>query len=176
MIYIETPRLILRSWNEADIDPFILMNRDAEVMRYYPALLSDEETRRFVERICLEFTQKNYGLYAVELKSSSEFIGYVGLHEIGFNASFTPGVEIGWRLKSEHHRQGYAPEAARAVLKLAADAGLEELYSFTSVKNRPSERVMEKIGMSKKCYFNHPALPAEHPLSLHVLYHIALKH
>lgn len=70
--------------------PFIAMNEDERVMRYFPALLSEAETMAFYTRIQDEFDSMGWGLYAVEIKSAGEFIGYVGLHEIGFEADFTP--------------------------------------------------------------------------------------
>lgn len=105
MVYIETERLILRSWKPEDLPLFIAMNKDEQVMRYFPAILSDAETIAFYKRIQDEFNQKGWGLYAVEIRSTGEFIGYVGLHEIGFDAVFTPGVEIGWRLAADYHNQ-----------------------------------------------------------------------
>ena len=93
--YIETDRLILRPWKAEDLPLFIEMNKDARVMRYFPSILTDEQTESFYKRIQSEFERNGWGLYAVELKSNGTFIGYVGLHEIGFDADFTPGVEIG---------------------------------------------------------------------------------
>ncbi len=174
MIYAETERLLLRSWEPDDLPVFIAMNRDERVMRYFPALLDESGTLAFYNRIQDEFNCRGWGLYAVELKSTGEFIGYVGLHEIGFEADFTPGVEIGWRLAADYHNRGYATEAARAVLTLAAKAGIRRLYSFTAAVNEPSERVMQKIGMVKDREFNHPALPDGSPLRLHVLYRLDL--
>ncbi|MDE5913238.1 MAG: GNAT family N-acetyltransferase [Muribaculaceae bacterium] len=170
MVYAETDRLILRSWQPEDLPLFIAMNKDERVMRYFPAPLSDVETEAFFVRIQDEFERKGWGLYAVEVKSTGEFIGYVGLHEIGFEADFTPGVEIGWRLAADHHNQGYATEAAKAVLVLAERNGIERLYSFTAKINLPSERVMQKIGMVKAGEFDHPKLLADSPLCAHVLY------
>lgn len=141
-------------------------------MRFFPSVMSECETVAFYNRIQDEFDCQGWGLYAVEVKSSGEFIGYVGLHEIGFEAQFTPGVEIGWRLATEYHNQGYVTEAAKAVLKLAKKAGMAQLHSFTAKINLPSERVMQKIGMVKTGEFDHPKLPAESPLLTHVLYHI----
>lgn len=143
-------------------------------MRYFPATLSESETESFYNRIQDEFRRKGWGLYAVEIKSTGEFIGYVGLHEIGFEASFTPGVEIGWRLAADYHGQGYATEAAKAVLALAADLGLLRIYSFTAKVNTPSERVMQKSGMTKTGEFDHPGLDKDSPLRPHVLYSIDL--
>lgn len=172
--YIETERLILRSWKSEDLPLFAAMNKDARVMRYFPATLTDEQTELFYNRIQSEFERNGWGLYAVELKSSGEFIGYVGLHEIGFDADFTPGVEIGWRLAADYHNQGLATEAAKEVLKLAKKKGLQRLYSFTAKQNTPSERVMQKIGMINVGEFEHPNLSADSPLSTHVLYQIDL--
>lgn len=172
--YIETERLILRSWKSEDLPLFAAMNRDAHVMRYFPVTLTDAQTESFYNRIKSEVERKGWGLYAVELKSSGKFIGYVGLHEIGFDADFSPGVEIGWRLAADYHNQGLATEAAKEVLKLAKLKGLQRLYSFTAKQNTPSERVMQKIGMTKVGEFEHPNLSADSPLRTHVLYQIDL--
>ncbi len=174
MIYAETERLILRSWKAEDLPLFVAMNSDARVMKYFPAPLTRDETLAFYSRIMQEFELKGWGLYAVELKHGREFIGYVGLHEIGFEAEFTPGVEIGWRLSADYHNRGYATEAAKGVIELARRSGIRRLYSFTAVVNRPSERVMQKIGMEKRGEFDHPSLHRSSPLCRHVLYCIDL--
>ncbi|MDE6787039.1 MAG: GNAT family N-acetyltransferase, partial [Muribaculaceae bacterium] len=93
---------------------------------------------------------------------------------IGFDADFTPGVEIGWRLAADYHNQGLATEAAKEVLKLAKEKGLTRLYSFTAQQNTPSERLMQKIGMTKVGEFEHPNLSSDSPLRTHVLYQIDL--
>ena len=174
MNFAETDRMILRSWKPEDLPLFIEMNKDARVMRYFPSILTDEQTESFYKRIQSEFERNGWGLYAVELKSNGTFIGYVGLHEIGFDADFTPGVEIGWRLAADYHNQGLATEAAKEVLKLAKQNGLQRLYSFTAKQNTPSERVMQKIGMTKVREFEHLNLSPDSPLRTHVLYQIDL--
>ena len=171
---IETDRLILRSWKTEDLPLFANINKDERVMRYFPATLTYEQTESFYNRIQSEFERNGWGLYAVELKSNGTFIGYVGLHEIGFDADFTSEVEIGWRLSADYHNQGLATEAAKEVLKLAEQKGLTRLYSFTAKQNVPSERVMQKIGMTKVGEFEHPNLSADSPLRTHVLYKIDL--
>lgn len=98
----------------------------------------------------------------------------MGFHEIGFEADFTPGIEIGWRLAADYHNQGYATEAAKSVLQIAKSLGIGRLYSFTARINKPSERVMQKIGMCKIGEFDHPRLTADSPLCRHVLYSIEL--
>lgn len=175
MVYAETPRLILRDWRPEDLPLFVGINMDARVMKYFPSPLTEAETVAFYNRIQEELDRDGRGLYAVELKATGEFIGYVGLHEIGFEADFTPGVEIGWRLAAAFHNQGLATEAATAVLQIAKSAGIKRLYSFTAVINKPSERVMQKIGMTKIGTFDHPRLTAESPLLCHLLYAIDLR-
>jgi len=92
-----------------------------------------------------------------------------------YKTHFTPCVEIGWRIAAPYWNQGYATEAALAVLHAAFKKyGLSEVVSFTSTLNKPSMRVMEKIGMhhDPKDDFDHPNLAKEHPLARHVLYRI----
>lgn len=98
MVYIETPHLLLRDWEEEDILPFVRMNSDKEVMEFFLTTLTEEETMAFYCRIRKEFEEYGYGLYAVECKETQNFLGYVGFHNIAFESDFTPGVEIGWRL------------------------------------------------------------------------------
>ena len=109
------------------------------------------------------------------MKESGTFIGYVGLHEIGFEADFTPGIEIGWRLAADYHNRGYATEAAQKVIQLAKSYGIKRLFSFTAKINKPSERVMQKIRMEKTGEFDHPKLNTDSPLCRHVLYSINLQ-
>ena len=98
------------------------------------------------------------------------------LHQITFDVDFAPGIEIGWRLAHEYWGRGYAPEAATACLEYARESlDIKELFSFTSLPNQRSERVMQKIGMERVREFGHPLVPAEYPLHRHVLYHIDLR-
>ena len=163
--YIETPRLILRDWREEDVAPFARINSDEQVMEYFLKKLDEEETRAFYRRIADEFADCGWGLYAVEDKADRSFIGYVGFHRIGFEVDFAPGIEIGWRLRKESWGKGLATEAAAACLEYGRDVlGLKEVYSFTSLLNKRSERVMQKIGMSFAGEFGHPLVDPAHVL------------
>lgn len=73
-----TERLILREWRDADVAPFIKINADPVVMEFFPQTLSEDRTRRFVDRIRTRWRQFGYSLWAVERKDSAAFIGYVG--------------------------------------------------------------------------------------------------
>ena len=174
-IYIETERLILRSWKNEDRAFFAEMNRNEHVMKYFPKLLSTEESDSFVNRIIAEFEKFGYGLYAVETKDTGDFIGYVGFHRFNFEASFSPNWEIGWRISDKFCHKGYATEAAKACIRYARENKLfDRLFSFTAIQNIPSENVMKRIGMTHICSFMHPALPDGHLLKQHQLYSIKL--
>jgi RimJ/RimL family protein N-acetyltransferase len=168
-----TPRLILRTWTLADLVPFARMNADPHVMRHFPAPLTQAESDAFAHRIEEHYRRYGFTLYATELRDTSDFIGYIGLLTVPFEAAFTPAVEIGWRLAAAYWNQGLATEGARAVARHAFDTlGLEEIVSFTVPDNMASRRVMEKIGMRRDETgdFDHPRLPTGHRLRRHVLY------
>jgi ribosomal-protein-alanine N-acetyltransferase len=145
-------------------------------MEHFPVKLSRGESDGLVERIEAGFEANGFGLWALEVRDTGEFIGFTGLAVPEFEADFTPAVEIGWRLARSAWGRGYATEAARAVLRFGfEEAELTEVVSFTAPANHRSRAVMERIGMSHdpRGDFDHPGLPAGHPLRPHVLYRIA---
>lgn len=175
IVYIETPHLLLRDWEEEDILPFVRMNSDKEVMEFFLTTLTEEETMAFYCRIRKEFEEYGYGLYAVECKETQNFLGYVGFHNIAFESDFTPGVEIGWRLCRDAWGKGYATEAASACLDYASDnLPFKTVYSFTAIPNKRSERVMQKMGMHFEKEFDHPLVEQGHWLCRHILYKIEI--
>lgn len=172
MIYFKTDRLIFRDWKNTDLELFINMNADKEVMKYFPDTLTRDESEDFFNLIKDEFVDRGYGLYAVELKDSGEFIGYIGFHLSTFKADFTPCVEIGWRLRKEFWGKGYATEGALSCLEYGFNTlGFKDIYSFTAVINTLSENVMKRIGLSFIKHFDHPKVE-KGLLVNHVLYHI----
>ena len=173
---ITTARLRLRPWRNEDLPAFAALNADPRVMAYYPEVLSRAESDALVARIRDHFAKHGFGLWAVEAPGRAGFIGYVGLAVPMFEARFTPCVEVGWRLAAEHWGRGYATEAASAVLAHAfGPLGLDGAVSFTAPANRRSRRVMERLGMTRSPEndFEHPSLPAGHPLRPHVLYRLS---
>ena len=170
---IETQRLILRRWRIDDFEPFHRINSDPLVMEFFPSVLTPDQTRAFLARIESGFQEQGFGLWAAELKSSKEMIGFIGLSVPAFKAIFTPCVEIGWRLAPEHWGKGLATEGAKKVLEFGfREKKLPEILSWTSKINLPSRRVMEKIGMSydPRDDFEHPLRPMDIRLRPHVLY------
>jgi RimJ/RimL family protein N-acetyltransferase len=171
---LRTRRLVLREWRAEDLEPFAALNADPHVMEHFPAPLTREQSDAFVrESIVPHFGQHGFGLWAVEVPAVAPFIGFVGLSVPGFETHFTPCVEIGWRLASEHWGFGYATEAARAAVTFGfEEAGVDEIVSFTAPANLRSIRVMERLGMTRSGEFDHPRVPPGHPLRRHVLYRL----
>ncbi len=152
------------------------MNADPTVMEHFPAPMTREQTDEFIDRISPAIDERGWGLWALEVRDTGEFIGFTGLSVPSFEAHFTPAVEIGWRLAKEAWGNGYATEAARAALAYGfGPARLEEIVSFTATTNRPSQRVMQRIGMTHNVAddFDHTRLPDGHRLQRHVLYRIS---
>ncbi len=170
---LHTERLLLLRWRKSDCGPFARLNADPRVMEYFPATLTPAESDAMIGLIDAHFDRYGFGLWALELRDTGEFIGFTGLNVPNFDAPFTPCVEIGWRLAYDHWGKGLATEAARSVLHHAfTTLGLKEVVSFTAAINHRSRRVMEKLGMTRNPSddFDHPKLPAGHPLLRHVLY------
>jgi 3-dehydroquinate dehydratase/shikimate dehydrogenase len=175
MTVITTPRLALRQWRESDFEPFAALNADLRVRKFFPGLMSREESDQMAKKMSDMIAKKGWGFWAVSLLATDEYIGFIGIEEVFFQAHFTPAVEIGWRLAFSHWGKGYATEGAKASLKYGFEnLHFKEIVSFTTFQNTRSRHVMEKIGMhhNPKDDFDHPKLPEGHPLRRHVLYRI----
>lgn len=170
---IETTRLILRPWIDADLPPFAAMGRDPRVMAHFPALQTEQESKQSAIRAMNHIGDHGFGFWAVERKSDRQFLGFCGLKTVNFPCPVEGEVEIGWRLAHNHWGQGYAKEAAQACLHHGFDALLlPRITSFTVARNTRSWGLMERLGMARRedLDFDHPELPAAHPLSRHIVY------
>lgn len=182
-IILTTHRLILRTWKPSDIPLMADINSDPLVMEYFPATQDIVATQASIDYINQHYKKFGYGVYAVEIKDTHQFIGFVGLNHPSFEIpNFKPMglpiVEILWRLSSNQWGKGYASEAASVVLRYAfTELNLDEIISFAVVTNFKSRRVMEKIGLhhSDKDDFDHPELEEKSPLKRHVLYRLTRK-
>ncbi len=174
LIEFETDRLRLLAWQDRHIAPFAAMNADPEVMRYFASTVDEPQTRASVEMWRAQFDERGWSNWAVELKDSGEFIGFIGLSIPRRQLPFSPCVEIGWRLARRFWGNGYAAEGARASLDVGfGQLGLREVVSFTSLINTPSRAVMQRIGMHNTGKdFDHPAVPEGSALRRHCLYAI----
>jgi RimJ/RimL family protein N-acetyltransferase len=170
---IETPRLRLRPWIDADVEAWVEMNADPRVTEFFVAPVPRERSLEQAAKIRAELDHNGYGWWVIERKDVPGFAGVVVLDDIRWEPPFEPRREIGWRLPVHAWGQGFATEAASAVMKYGFESlGWPEVVAITSRLNMRSRRVMEKLGMMRdsSCDFEHPRIPVGHRLRPHVLY------
>ena len=167
----ETPRLLLRQWRDTDYAPFAALNADPPVRQYFPDILTTGQSRAQADAYRSLIDKNGWGLWALEVKRTGEFVGFTGLHAPSATLPFSPCVEVGWRLARDAWGCGYATEAAREAAIYGFEVlGLEEIVSFTAVGNARSRAVMERLGMRFDRNFEHPGLPEGSLLREHCLY------
>lgn len=171
---IETSRLILRPWRASDLLPFAEQNADPVVMRFLGGVLTRRESDAYVERAERNRAGSGFCKWAVEAPGVAPFIGAVGLTQVTFEASFTPAVEVAWRLHRRYWGSGYATEAAHAAIEDGfTRVGLTEIVALTALGNTASMRVMERLGMTRTMEFDHPGIPEGSPLRRHIRYRLS---
>ena len=170
---IETARLILRPWREADREAFHAMSADPEVMATLGGVLNRETADAYIDRNQDNIERLGFGRWAVERLEDCAFIGAVGLAPIHESLPLPAGFEMGWRLARHAWGAGYASEAARAAIADAFDRiGLTELYAFTGRPNLRSQATMARVGLERapELDFDHPTLAEGDPLRPHLVY------
>jgi RimJ/RimL family protein N-acetyltransferase len=175
MTRLETGRMILRGWRDGDKPAFAELNADPEVMEFFPALLTREQSDALADR--LEALHRAHGItfYAVEEKATAAFIGFTGLLPVPPQLPFAPAIEIGWRLARGAWGRGLATEAAEASLHHGfRDRGYDEIVAYAVATNHRSRRVMDRIGLrhDPSGDFDHPRVPETSPHRRHVLYRL----
>lgn len=144
-------------------------------MRYLPRPYTRQASDRLAALADADLERQGWGLWALEQRATGRFLGFTGLARPTFEASFTPAVEIGWRLSRAAWGFGFATEAARGAAAFAFDElGLQELVSYTAEPNVRSRAVMRRLGMRHDPAedFDHPHV-AEASLRRHVLYRLS---
>jgi RimJ/RimL family protein N-acetyltransferase len=166
-----TERLLMRRWRDADREPYAAMNADPVVMRYFPAVQDRAASDVSIDRMETLFERQGFGLWALELAETGEFLGFTGLNPMPPGVPGAGGMEVGWRLGQHAWHRGYATEAATAAVGVAFNGvGLEDLWSMTAVLNEPSQAVMRRIGMTPYARFEHPRIEPGHPIRPHIAF------
>lgn len=148
-IRIETERLQLRSWRERDVDVYEQACNTPAVMRWLGDIQSRAEVEQDIEYFNNEEARRGHTYWAIERKADGAFLGFCGLVRIpDEDCPFRGEVEIGWRIREDEWRNGYAFEAARATRDYAFDRQLsEKIVSRTAGGNVASQGIMLKLGM-----------------------------
>jgi RimJ/RimL family protein N-acetyltransferase len=159
MELLRTDRLLLRHWDESDLAAFFdLYSRD-DVTRWlgaHPrqplATVADAQERLGRWREHERGLSPPFGLWAIVPCAAggppAQPVGTLLLLPLSDEDGPTGLVEVGWHLHPQYQGQGMATEAARAVLALAAKAGIDQVLAITDVDNAASQRVAERLGMT----------------------------
>lgn len=143
---LETERLFLREMTMDDFDALYAVLSDAEIMQHYPYSFDEERVRSWIERNMKRYTDDGFGLWAVCLKDTGEMIGDCGLTLQNIDGTMLP--EIGYHIRRDQQRKGYAKEAAAAVRDWAfQNTEYPALYSYCKYTNVGSFKTAESIGM-----------------------------
>ncbi|HMK29520.1 MAG TPA: GNAT family N-acetyltransferase [Terriglobales bacterium] len=146
-IVLETPRLYLRRLTLSDSDALFAVLGDPIAMQFYPAPLAYEGVCRWIDRNLDRYENEGYGLYGMALKTSGELIGDCGL--VRQMVEGRPEIEVGYHVRRDQWRRGYATEAARSCLEYAfRTLRLARVISLIRPENLPSRRVAEKNGLT----------------------------
>jgi len=171
---IETPRLILRPWSEADREAFVHIVSDPEVGEWLGGARTRDQAIADFDRMRAFWDAHGHGQFAIERKADGVLVGRVGCRRQPpeWNHPMMGEVEIGWMLAREAWGNGYATEAAGAVLDWGFQALATPEISWTSTSNHRSEAIMRRIGMQRASErdFDHPDLAQGDRLRPHVVY------
>ena len=145
---LETGRLMLREMTPDDFDALYAVLADADIMQHYPYAFDEARVRGWIERNMERYRKDGFGLWAVILKKTGEMIGDCGLTMQRIDGELLP--EIGYHIRRDCQRRGYASEAARAVRDWAFDhTAYDCLYSYMKYTNVPSYATAMAMGMKK---------------------------
>lgn len=175
-VFVETPRIRLRSWSHDDIEPWARLNADPKVMEFFLRTYDRDESVATAQLMQIDLEHNRYGWFVAEVKGKLPFAGVIALQEIPFQTRFTPAYEVGWRFLPEAWGNGYATESAAAAIDYAfGTLGWHEVVAMTAKINLRSQRVMQRLGMTydPRDDFEHPKIPEGHRLRPHVLYRMA---
>jgi len=156
---IETARLVLRGWEDRDLDAYAALCADREVMRFIGP--GTPQTREQAGAAMASFgttwAERGFGLWCVTRPGEDTCVGFVGLAVPDFLPEIMPAVEIGWRLARAAWGRGYATEGALAARDFGFDrVGLDRIVGIAHPDNHTSTGVMRKLGMSLERATVHP--------------------
>ena len=174
IIGLETEQFYLRQWREEDFIPYESLTSNPEVMKFFPKILTVEESNNAALKFQKLLATRGWGFWAIEEKVSGKFIGYAGLHSPSTIFPFSPCVEIAWRMEEKYWDNGTVLELGKTILSYALEElKLEKIVYFSSSHNKKAKIVMEALGMvNQHKNFNHPFVSTEHHLSEHYLFQI----
>ena len=171
---LETERLVVRDWRDDDLDALHAICADPLVMAAIGPVQDRETARAGLARLMARTARDGHTFWALERKDDGRMIGFCGIAR-GTVPMIADELEIGWRLASDCWGQSYAREAAEASIGWAvANRPGRPIFAITSVGNRRSRGLMERLGMQRdlEMDFDHPDVADDSPLKPHVTYRL----
>ena len=145
---IETEELALRELTMNDFLPWHQILSDQETMQYYPSVFDMDKTRGWIDWNLDNYRRYGFGLWAIILKDTNQFIGDCGITMQNIYGDGNLFPEIGYHIDKHFWCKGYASQAAKACLRFAFEnTDFNEIFCYQKWTNIPSKRVAEKIGM-----------------------------
>jgi len=149
---IETERLYLRELIIADKKELMKVLSNPESIKFYPNSFSEEKVENWIQWNIENYKKYKHGLWAVILKEGDMFIGDCGITMQDIDGETVP--EIGFHIILEYCNRGYATEAALACKEYAFKVlNYPKIFSYTRIRNIPSQKVAKKIGLQFYKYF-----------------------
>jgi RimJ/RimL family protein N-acetyltransferase len=108
---LRTERLVMRRWQTGDREPLAALNADPHTMRFFPATLDRAASAAMIDQLEERFEASGFGLWALEVERTGQFIGFTGLNPMPGDVPGAGGMEVGWRLARTAWHHGYATEA-----------------------------------------------------------------
>lgn len=143
---LETERLILREMDHDDYDTLYAVLADSDIMEHYPHTFDEARVRSWIARNIERYQTDGFGLWAVVLKETGEMIGDCGITMQLIHGTMQP--EVGYHIRADQQRKGYASEAAAGCIRWAfANHDFPAVYSYMKYTNIPSQRTAMKNGM-----------------------------
>lgn len=175
----EAPHPTLRAWRADDFPAYVLLHSDPHIVQWLGgSLMNAEQMRAAFDRTRVFLDEHGWGMWAIV--DNGLIVGAAGLQPVREPLPSAPGVEAAWRLAFQAQGKGLVTTAMRAVLPwaFAHIADLDEIQTFTAASNLKSQAVMQRLGFERDRArdFEHPALPAGHPLRSHVFFAMKRPH
>jgi RimJ/RimL family protein N-acetyltransferase len=178
---LQTPRIRLRQWTDADREPFAALNADPVVMEHFPSTLTREQSDAMIDRIHGSIERNGWGFWAADDLTGDrpQLAGFVGINiPQAAELPFQPCVEVGWRLARPFWGKGLASEGARLSLQVGFELlKLDEIVAMTQLRNTRSRAVMLRLGMNEAIgeEFEHPQVPVGSHARAMCLYRLSKK-
>lgn len=174
---IETPRLILRPWREADKPVFEAIINTPAMMEHFGGVWPTGGHDALIDMQIAKQARDGHCMWAVEHRSDGALIGICGVRiaDHYIDLPITGELEIGWRIAQPFWGRGIAREAAEASIGWGwANTAAPRIAAWTTIENRRSRGLMERLGMARRADldFVHPRFEPGNPFGAMIVYTI----